>query len=144
VGGSVNTGYISAGGSVSGLDSIALSGDFRGSAVNVAAQLSNVQQTIGALPHADAAAKAELTGLLEELKQALAQLPAQKQEEAEAVATAAAELIEKAAAPQPNRTSIQISGEGLKQAAQNLAAVMPTVVAIAAQIVTAVSRALPG
>jgi hypothetical protein len=143
VGGSVNTGYISAGGDVAGRDNITLTGDFSGSVVNVASRLTHAQATVNALPHAADSVKTELTDLLAELKQALAQLPAPKQEEAEAVATAAADLIEKAATPQPNRTSIQISGEGLKQAAQNLAAVMPTVVTIAAQIVTAVSRALP-
>jgi len=35
---------------------------------------------------------------------------------------------------------LQITGEGLKQAAQNLAEVMPTVVTIASQIVMTVAK----
>jgi hypothetical protein len=49
-------------------------------------------------------------------------------------------LVERAKDEKPNPTSIKITGEGLKQAAQNLADVLPTVVTIATQIVLAVSR----
>ena len=95
---------------------------------------------IEAFPHGDEATKAELARLLAALEEALAQAPAEKEEEAEAVLVAAQDLLEKAAADKPNKTSIQISGEGLKQAAENLAAVTPTVLTIAGQIVAAISR----
>jgi hypothetical protein len=51
--------------------------------------------------------------------------------------------VDKAQAEQPNKTSLQISGEGLKKAAQNLADIMPTVLTIATQIVTTIARFVP-
>ena len=138
--GSVVTGTVSAGGDFVGRDKISQSGDFRGAIVNVASHLQQVRQSIGAIPHADEASKAELAQLVQQLQEALAQVPADKQEEAEAVAIATKDLVEKAQAEKPNRASIQISGEGLKKAAENLAGVMPTVLTIAGQIVTAIVR----
>ena len=111
-----------------------------GSNVNIKSTLTNVTQAVGKIPGADTAAKEELGHLIEQLNQALQQAPAGKEQEAEAVADYAKDLVEQAAAPQPNRAKIKITGEGLKMAARNLAAVMPTVVAIATQIVGAVLR----
>jgi hypothetical protein len=143
VAGSLLTGTVSAGGDFVGRDKITQSGDFRGAIVTVGSQLQQVQQSIGAIPHADESAKQELSQLIQQLQEALAQTPADKQEEAEAVVVAAAELVEKAKVAKPNKTSIQISGEGLKKAAQNLASIMPTVLTIAGQIVTAIARFVP-
>ena len=114
--GSINTGRIKAGGDVVGRDKVGT-----------------------ALP-GDEAMKAELDQLLAALQEALAAVPAAKEEEAEAVRIAAQELMEKATADKPNKPSIKISGDGLKQAAQNLADITPTVVTIAGQIVAAISR----
>jgi hypothetical protein len=111
-----------------------------GSNVNIKSTLTNVTQTVGQIPAADDAAKKELAQLIEQLNQALQQAPAGKEQEAEAVADYAKDLVEQAAVPQPNRTKIRITGEGLKMAAQNLAAVMPTVVTIATQIVGSVLK----
>jgi hypothetical protein len=121
-------------------DTFNLSGDFRGANVNIKSRLENVQQTIGALPHADETAKAELQQLISQLNDALQAAPADKTEEAEAVAQMAETLVETAASEKPNKLMVQITGEGLKKAAENMAAVMPTVLGIAMQIVTAVAR----
>jgi hypothetical protein len=56
------------------------------------------------------------------------------------VAETAQSLVQQAAAQKPNRTMLHISGEGLKQAAQNLADVMPTVLVIASQIVASITK----
>jgi hypothetical protein len=117
-----------------------LSGDFRGAILNIESTLKNVQQSIGAMHTEDTAAKEELQALIAQLGETLKEAPPEKSEEAEAVAEAAKSLVEKAAAEKPNQTSIKITGEGLKQAAENLAGVMPTVLAIATQIIVAVSR----
>ncbi len=122
VGGSVITGTVSAGGDFAGRDK------------------KTITYGSGGI---DEAGRAELKRLLQELQQALDQVPPQKQEEAVAVATLATELVEKAQAEKPNKPAIQISGEGLKKAAENLAAITPTVLTIAGQIVTAISRYLP-
>jgi hypothetical protein len=49
-------------------------------------------------------------------------------------------LVEQAKSEKPNKTMLQITGDGLKQAAQNLAEVMPAVVTIASQIVMSIAR----
>ena len=119
------------------------SGDFRGANVNVKSKLEDVTQTIGALPTADAAAQAELKKLIEELSAALQQAPEDKAEAAEAVAQTAEVLIEQAAEEEPNKTMVKITGESLKQAAQNLTDVMPAVLNIATQIVAKVMDLVP-
>ena len=121
-------------------DTFTMSGDFRGANVNIKSTLTNVTQTIGALPDAESSTKAELEKLVAELNDALQQVPDDKAEEAEAVAQSAEALVEKAAEEKPNKTMVQITGEGLKQAAQNLADVTPIVLNIATQIVATVSR----
>ena len=126
-------------GNISG-DTFNLSGDFRGANVNVKSKLEKVQQTIGALPHADEAAKAELQQLISQLNDALQEAPEDKAEEVEAVAQMAETLVDAASSEKPNKMMVQITGEGLKKAAENVAAVMPTVLVIATQIVTAVAN----
>ena len=121
-------------------DTFTMSGDFRGANVNIKSTLTNVTQTIGALPAADPSAKAELESLMQQLNDALQQVPADKAEEAEAVAQSAELLVNTATAEKPNKTMIQITGEGLKQAAKSVADVMPTILAIATQIVTTISQ----
>jgi hypothetical protein len=64
----------------------------------------------------------------------LQKVPAEKASEAQAVAETAKTAVEQATKAQPNKTLVRISAEGLKQAAQNLAVVLPTVLSIATQI----------
>jgi len=125
-------------------DTFKLSGDFRGSILNLKSTLKNVQQSVGEIQTQDEDSKKELQALIGKLSQELEKAPAEKKEQAEAVAQTAQSLVEQAKAEKPNRTMLQISGEGLKQAAKNLADVMPTVVSIAAQIVLAVGRVTGG
>ena len=121
-----------------------MSGDFRGAIINIKSTMQNVQQSVGDLRTDDEATRAELMSLVEQLNQALQSAPPEKVEQAQAVAETAKALVETAKAEKPNRTMLQITGEGLKAAAQNLAEVMPTVVTIASQIVLAVGRIIPG
>jgi len=130
----VGKGAKATGGDVHTGDKIDMSGDFRGANVNVKSTLTNVMQSIGALPHADDSTKIELEKLIAELNAALQQIPENRAEDAEAVAEMAKSLIEKASAEKPNKTMLKISGEGLKQAAKNIADIMPTVLGIATKI----------
>ena len=117
------------------------SGDFRGAILNVRSTLKKVSQGIGALPKASDGEKAELKQLVAELEKALAQAmedAPEKANDAEAVAQMTEQLLNTAAAEKPNQTMLKITGEGLKQAAENIAAVMPVVLQIATQIVTVV------
>src|SRR5215212_1829590 len=121
-------------------DQFDLSGDFRGAIVNIKSTLTNVQQSLGEISSTDETARKELEALIGQLSEALQKAPAERQEQAEAVAETAKVLVETAKAEKPNKTMLQISGDGLKQAAQNLAGVMPTVVTIASQIVMTVAK----
>lgn len=121
-------------------DTFNLSGDFRGAIVNIKSTLRDVEQTVGDIRTQDGASKAELQRLIQQLSEALEKAPPQKVEAAQAVAETAKSLVDQAAAEKPNKTMLQITGEGLKQAAQNLADVMPAVLAISTQIVAMVVR----
>jgi hypothetical protein len=121
-------------------DTFNMSGDFRGAIVNIKSTLRDVQQSVGDIRTQDGASKAELRQLIQQLSEALEKAPPPKAEAAQAVAETAKSLVDQAAAPKPNKTMLQITGEGLKQAAQNLADVMPAVLAISTQIVAAITR----
>jgi hypothetical protein len=121
-------------------DRFNLSGDFRGAIVNIKSTLTNVQQSVGEIRTSDEMARKELEQLIGQLSEALQKAPVEHQEQAQAVAETAKVLVDSAKAEKPNRTMLQISGEGLKQAAQNLADVMPAVVGIAGQIVLTVAK----
>jgi len=121
-------------------DQFEFSGDFRGAIVNIKSTLKNVQQSIGDIPSGDDASKEDLIKLIENLEVILEKAPQEKTEQAQAVAQTAQALVEQAKTDKPNKTMLQITGEGLKRAAQNLAEVMPAVVTIASQIVMAIGR----
>lgn len=125
-------------------DKFEMSGDFRGAILNIKSTLTNVQQSVGDIPGGDDQSKEELRSLIGDLNDTLQRAPAEKEEEAMAVAQTAETLVEQAKSEKPNKTMLTITGEGLKQAAQNLAEVMPTVVTIATQIVMAVGRLTVG
>ena len=121
-------------------DRFNMSGDFRGAIINIKSTLTNVQQSIGDIPSNDDTSRKELESLIGQLSEALQKVPAEHQEQAQAVAETAKVLVDTAKAEKPNKTMLQISGEGLKQAAQNLAGVMPTVLTIAGQIVMTIAK----
>lgn len=119
-------------------DTFNMSGNFSGAIVNVKSTLTNVTQTIGALPQADDAAKAELQDLIRQLEEALKQVPPDKAQEKEAVEQMAKMLVDTANNEQPNKSMMHISAEGLKKAAENLAGIVPDVVKIAGAIIAGI------
>ena len=121
-------------------DQFDMSGDFRGAIINIKSTLTDVQQSVGDIHTDDQAARKELETLIGQLSEALQKVPDEKQEEAQAVAETAKVLVESAKAEKPNKTMVKITGEGLKQAAQHLAGVMPVAVKIAGQIAATVER----
>jgi methyl-accepting chemotaxis protein len=121
-------------------DNIKMSGDFRGAIINIKSTLTNVQQSVGAMSTEDPNARKELEDLIGQLSESLQQVPENNREDAMAVADLTQSLVETAKAEQPNKTTLQITGDGLKKAAQNLAEVMPAVLTIATQIVAAVAK----
>jgi hypothetical protein len=125
-------------------DRFNMSGDFRGAIVNIKSTLTNVQQSVGEIHSGDESTRKELETLIGQLSEALQKVPAAHEEEAQAVAETAKVLVDTAKAEKPNKTMLQISGEGLKQAAQTLAGVMPPVLNIARQIILVVTKLTSG
>lgn len=121
-------------------DRFSLSGDFRGAFVNIKSTLTNVQQSIGDIQTDDLDTRMELEKLIKQLGEALEKTPVEKQEDAQAVAETAKALIDVAKSEKPNQTMLQITGDGLKKAAQNLAESMPLVLTLAGQIVVTVTK----
>ena len=120
-------------------DKITIS-DVQNSILNIKSTLTNVQQSVGSIPTGDEAARQELQGLIEQLNQALQNVPDNQKEQAEAVAVSAQAFVETAKTEKPNKTLLQISGEGLKKAAETLAEVAPVVVGIAGQVIALIMR----
>ncbi|HEY1011072.1 MAG TPA: hypothetical protein VGE07_00105 [Herpetosiphonaceae bacterium] len=136
--------HVSEGGKVVSGDTFNMSGNFSGAILNIKNTLTNTIQTVNGMGQATPDQKQELTQLLAELQAALATVPAEHTEAAEAMADTAKELIEKAAKDKPNKTTIQITADGLKAAATNLAAVLPTIIPIAGQIAQGVQKLIGG
>lgn len=122
------------------LDLSTHSHDLRGASfngiTNISSRLDRVHQSLTQNRSLPADDRAELAQLVSEMKAALEAAQPPQAEDAELVAELTDELIEKASAPEPNPRRIEISGQNLIQAAENLASVMPLVLTIAGQIVT--------
>ncbi len=121
-------------------DQISINGSYQNVILNIKSTLSNVQQSVGAMPAVDEAARNELKDWIALLSQTLEQIPASLKEQSEAVAAAAKMLVDTANSEKPNRTMLEITGDGLKKAAANLAGVAPAVATIAGQVVATVLR----
>jgi hypothetical protein len=142
----VNQGTVNyqGGNQMSSGDTFNMSGNFSGAILNIKNTLTNTIQTVNGMAQAAPDQKQELAQLLDQLQAALAAVPADQAEAAETVAETAKDLVEKAAKEKPNKTTIQITGEGLKAAATNLAGALPVVLPIATQIVQAVQKMIGG
>lgn len=118
------------------------SGDFRGAITSVHSTLSNVSQSIGSIPKADDQDKADLEQLVASLDKVLQEMVRHKPErgdDAEAVAELTKRLVDTASAENPNKTMLQITAEGLKSAAKNVAEMMPEVLDIVSKIIPIVA-----
>ena len=127
-------------------DSYEFSGNFQNAIVTVKSTLTNTTFTINNMPNAGTADKDALKKLIEELTKALDSIPADKREDdtvqegVEAVATRTDELVKEASAKKVNKKEVEHRGNRLLEAAKNLAAVAPTVLTIATQIVTHIGK----
>jgi hypothetical protein len=108
--------------------------------VAINSTLSNVQQIVENMPKGEAADKENLKHLFQGLMDALQKVPVDKSESAEAVATQASHLAEAAAKEKPNRTTLQLMGGALKQAAEFLKDAAPAVVVIVGQIISIIGK----
>ena len=73
-------------------DQFNMSGDFRGAIINIKSTLKNVQQSVGEISTNDENARKDLEKLIKQLSEALEKIPAEKMEDAQAVAETAKAL----------------------------------------------------
>lgn len=106
--------------------------------VNINSTLHSVSQSVTTSPHFQSN-KEEVTKLVEQLKEALGNIPPENADEAEAIAETAKALVTNADKEKPNRALLNISADGLKQAARNLATVAPEVLKTSLELIKAVS-----
>jgi hypothetical protein len=108
--------------------------------VVIQSNLTNAQLTAGTMAAGDDIQRKELQTLLQRLQDALPKTPFDKGEQAEALAAQAKGLVDEAAKPHPNRTTLQMFGHGLKTTADFLKEVVPSSVTIAGQIVALIGK----
>jgi hypothetical protein len=114
--------------------------NFQAGIANIESKLTNVTQSVGNVTNMDQPARDELKQLIEQLNMTLQKAPAEKIEDAEAVAETAKDLVEDISKDKPNKAKVQITLAGLKQAAENIAKVLPDVLPIAMQISSVISK----
>lgn len=90
-------------------------------------------ENVGNLP-GEQSDKEKIEALVKQLNELLEKVPAEKREEAEAVAGLGTQLIEQASAEKPNKTLLQISANGMIEAAKGLAGVVPSAITIVKDI----------
>lgn len=103
--------------------------------LNIDAILNNVTQTIDVSSSMSPGTKEELQGLVEELAQQLKKVEKSHPEETEAIGEAAQSVINAATKDKPNRTTIKVSADGLKEAASTIAVAAPLALQAAQKIV---------
>jgi len=108
-------------------------GDFRGSILNINSTLNNVKQSINNTD-IESPTKKALLELIDKLNEELQKAPKGVEEDADYVAESAKSFVETATKESPNPKMIEIKGEGLKKAAENIAKILPNVLNIALQI----------
>jgi ElaB/YqjD/DUF883 family membrane-anchored ribosome-binding protein len=113
---------------------ISIGGNVSGGNVNIGGSqtfLGDVNIQHGALDSAPGGTPLdELKTLLQELETALKQQPADKAEDVELVQEYANEIVEEASKESPRKKKLEITGDNLKKAAENLLGVAPIVAKI--------------
>lgn len=140
-GGDVNLGTTHIGGDQIKGSKYVMSGDFRGAALNIESQLSNVTQTILSAPAGDATSRADLTGLIAGLQAEIGRLPAAYVETANLLVSRL-DKVSRALTEDDAELAV-VSGLGLVRAADALGDVRPGIPAAARQIAAAL-RGLAG
>ncbi len=108
----------------------------QGGNVVVKSTLTNVTQSVASTESLSADRRKELQALLAELQVALESLPSDRHEDAERVAKSAEMAVAEGTKESPNTSFLNITAEGLKEAAKAVVDIVPTVVSIAGRIVT--------
>jgi hypothetical protein len=120
-------------------DQFNLTGDFRGSIVNINSSLDRARQVArGTMSSAESFAHIE--ELLIELNSQLTSIPQESAETAEAVAISTGQLVEAAAADRPNRPLIKGAVQAVLSSGKALLSASPAVVSTINDIVDLVRK----
>ncbi len=103
--------------------------------LNLQSHWENVRQNLADWPKANQTAHDELLELVNQLKEQLDKAPQDRAAEVKQVAKRVEALVKEAKESKPDKAIVQVTGDSLKKAAENLATVMPSVLVIATQIV---------
>jgi hypothetical protein len=102
--------------------------------VNIKSQLTRVTQTVKNAPKLADDTKNRLATLIEELEKALQSVRDERPEDAERLASSAELVATEVAKQKPSRSFLRISCEGLKEAAQVVGDIAPTVIPVVAKM----------
>jgi len=102
--------------------------------VNIQSRLDHVTQTVQQLQGWPDARKEELTALLAELTKSLKGVAETRPDDAERVAKTADLVVTEATKEQPDKGFLSITTDGLKKAAEAVADIAPTVLAVASKV----------
>jgi hypothetical protein len=105
-----------------------------GGVVNIKSSLENVVQIVHSAKSLSTERRTELSALIKELQQALEPLAKEHPEETDRVAKSAEMVVSEAVKEKPNRSFLDISIEGLKEAAKAVESIAPTVIKIAGKV----------
>jgi len=111
--------------------------------VNVKARMDHVKQVVTNASAVPNKGKKQLAALFEQLKQALDPVAQVQPEDAQRVLQAAEMVSAEVSKQKPSKSFLNITAEGLKEAAKAVGAVAPTVLDVAIKIATSVSKLLP-
>lgn len=108
--------------------------------LSIGSILTAASQTIQVTSALEAKEKDEIKDLLDQLQQHLQEVPDDRADDAEAVAEMARSFVEGATKEKPNKKVLEITADGLKKAAENIASITPQVLTTALAIISFIDK----
>jgi hypothetical protein len=102
--------------------------------INIGSRLDRVSQVLNTSPNLKPEHANELSELVQKLKTELEKVESSRADDANRVAETLELAVNETTKPKPSSSFLKITGEGLKEAANALADIAPTVIGIAAKI----------
>lgn len=120
------------------------SGDFRGAVIFNDSTINNAGNIAGTLGGLDESARSDLQSLLGQIAEALNKPPAEKLDDAQAVASASEDFMKEAGQSRPNPKRLAALGKSFIDTAEAVIDFAPSVVGLAEKIVTNVTGIFSG
>lgn len=123
--------------------SISVGGNVEGQNVVVGGTQSvhgDLRIIVGALEAASDDVRVSLREQIDKLVELLEAVPAEQTDQVQRIKVAAEDVVDEAAKERPDKKRLKFRGDMLKKTAEGLAAIAPTVLTIASQIVTIIAK----